>query len=57
MTVRLMAPGSDETRVRDPYGPTTGPNLLRQGEPGTSQYFIYFWKEESLTFLKMYSFP
>ncbi len=42
-----LAPGSDKTRARDPSyklpkiekdGPTTGPVLLRQGEPGTSQY-------------------
>ena len=37
-----LAPGSDETRARDPkiekHGPTTGPVLLWQGEPGTSQY-------------------
>ena len=40
-----LAPGSDETQARDPkidkYGPTIGPVLLRQGEPGMSQY-IYF---------------
>ncbi len=47
-----LAPGSDKTRARDPpsdkppkikkYGPTTGPVLLRPGEPGTSQNTFYF---------------
>ncbi len=49
-----MAPGSDETQARDPkdnnlpkiekHGPTFGPVLLRQGEPGVSQYDSVFGK-------------
>ncbi len=41
-----LAPGSDKTQVQGSFGPLrlkknrpyTGPVLLRQGEPGTSQY-------------------